>query len=149
MYVYFCIQLSKSLCREKLQHVCQKMASLEESSARTEEHSARLTIMVSNVVWEDCVLTWWSLSLSSKGMEKEQLLITMASCSDKIYTGLNIPGFSVWIIWFLCLSAFILYVHLYTHTCNGMLFTYISTHIRAFVCTSVTSNGSNSCCFPL
>ena len=78
---------------------------------------------------------------------------------DKNYTGMNIPGFSVWVMSSSVESAFILYVHLYTHTCVRMnlvrafVHTYvcpyesctcICTHIRVFVCTIVTtSNGSN------
>ena len=44
-------------CVVRSYNMSAKMASLEESPARTEEHSARLTIMVSNVVRENCVLT--------------------------------------------------------------------------------------------
>jgi hypothetical protein len=64
--------------------------------------------------------------------------------SDKNYTGMNIPGFSVWVTSSSVESAFILYVHLYTHACVRMHCTCICTHIRVFVCTIVTnSNGSN------
>ena len=76
---------------------------------------------------------------------------------DKNYTGMNIPGFLVWVMSSSVESAFILYVHLYTHTCvrmnlvHAFVHTYmcsyesctcICTHMHVFVRTIVTSNAS-------